>query len=111
MSCDAVAANKAFHEKFDFAFPLLSDVDKSMTKAFGVCKPAKDGSDPCDTVWKSTRVSGAPDNSSPSHFSARDRHRLAIEQASRRWRGGRRDDSAERAENFDFHTAATSPHA
>ena len=54
MSCDAVAANKAFHEKFDFAFPLLSDVDKSMTKAFGVCKPAKDGSDPCDTVWKST---------------------------------------------------------
>ena len=53
MSCDAVAANKAFHEKFDFAFPLLSDVDKSMTKAFGVCKPAKDGSDPCD---KSARV-------------------------------------------------------
>ena len=61
MSCDAVAANKAFHEKFDFAFPLLSDVDKSMTKAFGVCKPAKDGSDPCDTVRKSTsrrRVDG-----------------------------------------------------
>ena len=28
-----------------------------MTKAFGVCKPAKDGSDPCDTVWKSTSVS------------------------------------------------------
>ena len=53
MSCDAVAANKAFHEKFDFAFPLLSDVDKAMTKAFGVCKPAKDGSDPCD---KSARV-------------------------------------------------------
>ena len=24
VSCDAVAANKAFHEKFDFAFPLLS---------------------------------------------------------------------------------------
>ena len=58
MSCDAVAANKAFHEKFDFAFPLLSDVDKSMTKAFGVCKPAKDGSDPCDTVWKSTQCVG-----------------------------------------------------
>ena len=51
-----MAANKAFHEKFDFAFPLLSDVDKSMTKAFGVCKPAKDGSDPCDTVWKPTSV-------------------------------------------------------
>ena len=53
----------------------------------------------------STSVSGAPDNSSLSHFSAmtrpswlgqavRNRHRHAIEQTSRRWRGGRRDDSA-----------------
>ena len=59
-------------------------------------------------VWKSTSVSGAPDNSSLSHFSAmtrpswlgravRNRHRHAIEQASRRWRGGRRDDSATNA--------------
>jgi hypothetical protein len=50
-------------------------------------------------------ASGAPDNSSLSHFSAmawprwfrraaRNRHRHAIEQASRRWRGGRRCDSA-----------------
>ena len=50
-------------------------------------------------------ASGAPDNSSLSHFSAmtrpswlgravRNQHRHAIEQASRRWRGGRRDDSA-----------------
>ena len=56
-------------------------------------------------VWKSTSVSGAPYTSSLSHFSAttrpswlgravRKRHRHAIEQASRRWRGGRRDDSA-----------------
>ena len=47
-------------------------------------------------------ASGAPDNSSLSHFSAmtwpswqgravRDRHRHAIEQAPRRWRGGRRE--------------------
>ena len=47
-------------------------------------------------VWKSTSVSGAPDNSSLSHFSAmtrpcwlrravRNRHRHAIEQASHRW--------------------------
>ena len=54
---------------------------------------------------ESTSVSGAPDNSSLSHFSAmtrpswlgraaRNRHRHAIEQASRRWRGGRRGDSA-----------------
>ena len=56
-------------------------------------------------VWKSTSVSRAPNDSSLSHFSAmtwprwlcraaRNRHRQAIEQASRRWRGGRRDDSA-----------------
>ena len=55
-------------------------------------------------VWKSTSVSGAPDNSSRSHFSAitrpswlgravRNDHRHAIEQASRRWRGRRREDS------------------
>ena len=53
------------------------------------------------SVWKSTSVSGAPDNSSLSHFSAiawprrfrravRNRHHYAIEQASRRRRGGRR---------------------
>jgi hypothetical protein len=56
-------------------------------------------------VWKSTSESGAPDNPSLSHFSAmawpcwfrravRNRYRHAIEQASRRWRGGRRGDSA-----------------
>ena len=56
-------------------------------------------------VWKSTSASGPPENSSLSHFSAmmrpswlgraaRNRHRHAIEQAPRRWRGGRRDDSA-----------------
>jgi hypothetical protein len=56
------------------------------------------------TVWKSTSASGAPDNSSLSHFLAttrpcwlgravRNLHRYAIEQASHRWRGGRRGDS------------------
>ncbi len=51
------------------------------------------------SVWKSTSASGAPDNSSLSHFSAMtrpswlgramsNRHRHTIEQASRRWRGG-----------------------
>jgi len=58
-----------------------------------------------EAVWKSTSASDAPDNSPLSQFSAmtrpswfgraaRNRHRHAIEQASRRWRGGRRDDSA-----------------
>ena len=50
-------------------------------------------------AWKSNKASGAPDDSSLSHFSAmtrpswlgravRNRHRHAIEQAARRWRGG-----------------------
>ena len=58
----------------------------------------------CLAVWKSTSVSGAPDNSSLSHFSAmtrptwlgravRNRHRHTVEQASCPWRGGRVDDS------------------
>ena len=61
--------------------------------------------DKSGAVWKSTSASGAPDNSSLSHFSAmarpswlgravRNEHHHAIEQASRRWRGGRRDYSA-----------------
>ena len=43
-------------------------------------------------VWKSTSASGAR----PRWFrrAVRNRHRHAIEQASHRWRGGRRDDSA-----------------
>ena len=56
----------------------------------------------CLAVWKSiSGVRGAPDNSSLSRFSAmtrprwlrravRNQHRHAIEQVSRRWRGGRR---------------------
>ena len=66
-------------------------------------------------VWKSTSVSGAPDNSSLSHFSAmtwprwlrraaRNRHRHAVEQVSRRWRGGRRGDSGQTRRKFDFRT-------
>ena len=64
-----------------------------------------------DAVWKSTSASGAPDNSSLSHFSVMTRpswlgravgrrHRHAVEQASRRWRGGRRDDSARTRRKF-----------
>merc|ERR1712091_89397 len=60
-------------------------------------------------------ASGAPDNSSLSHFSAmtwpswlcrtvRNRHRHAIEQASRRWRGGGGGDSGRTRRKFDFHT-------
>ena len=52
---------------------------------------------------ESTSASGAPDNSSLSHFSVMTvggRHRHAVEQASRRWRGGRRDDSARTRRKF-----------
>ena len=62
---------------------------------------------------------GTPDNSSFSHFSAmtwprwlcrlvRNRYRHAIEQASRRWRGGRRGDSGRTRRTFDFHTGGIS---
>ena len=55
------------------------------------------------------------ENSSLSHFSAmtwprwlrravRSRHRHAIEQMSRRWRGGQRGDSGRTRRRFDFHT-------
>jgi hypothetical protein len=64
-----------------------------------------------EAVWKSTSASGASDNSSLSQFSAmtrpswlgraaRNRHRHAIEQASRRWRGGRAMIQRERAVKF-----------
>lgn len=35
-SIDKPAANKAFKEKFDFAFDLLSDETTEMSKAYGV---------------------------------------------------------------------------
>ncbi|KAJ1458952.1 hypothetical protein M885DRAFT_613856 [Pelagophyceae sp. CCMP2097] len=44
-STDSVEANKAFHDKFSFSFPLLSDLDKSMTQSFNCCKPS--GDDAC----------------------------------------------------------------
>ena len=58
-----------------------------------------------ETCVETNQCVGCTDDSSLSHFSAmtwprwlrravRKRHRHAIEQASRRWRGGRRDDSA-----------------
>jgi len=54
----------------------------------------------CAAVWKSTSVSGALSHlaamTRPSWLcrAVRNRHRHAIEQASRRWRGGQRVDSA-----------------
>ena len=55
MSCDAVAANKAFHEKFDFAFPLLSDVDKSKRRRSASASRRRTA--PGAMLWKSTSVS------------------------------------------------------
>ena len=79
-----------------FVFDAAIDDDKRVddqAPALDIRKADGDGGAP---VWKSTSVSGAPDNSSRSHFSAmtrpswlgraaRNRHRHAIEQASRRW--------------------------
>jgi peroxiredoxin Q/BCP len=38
ISPDKPSAQKKFQEKYDFQFPLLSDEDKSVAKAFGVLK-------------------------------------------------------------------------
>lgn len=35
-------ANRAFRDKFDFPFPLLSDVDRNMSLAFGAVGRLKD---------------------------------------------------------------------
>jgi pSer/pThr/pTyr-binding forkhead associated (FHA) protein len=62
------------------------------------------------------------DNSSLSHFSAmtrpcwlrpaaRNQNRHAIEQASRRWRGGRRDDSARPRREVLISTQVSTTHA
>ena len=73
------------------------------------------------TRVETTSASGAPDDSSLSHFSVMtwpcwlrravmNRHRHAIEQASRRWRRGRRDDSARRRRKILISTQATTHH-
>jgi len=53
---DSVADNRAFHEKFAFAFPLLSDVDGTMAAAFDCCRASKDGSNPCEKANRVTVV-------------------------------------------------------
>jgi thioredoxin-dependent peroxiredoxin len=39
---DSVAANKAFAEKFEYPFPLLSDTDRKVGLAYGACETPKD---------------------------------------------------------------------
>ena len=83
--------------------------------------PSRHGRRPArrPAAWKSTSASGAPENSSLSHVSAMTRpcwlrrtvrnplcH--AVEQALRRWRGGRRDDSARTRRKLLISTQAPS---
>ena len=67
--------------------------------------PRRQAPPPAQRCVEINQCVGCTDNSSLSHFSAmarpswlgravRKRNRHAVEQASRRWRGGRRDDSA-----------------
>ena len=42
-SFDTPAENKAFAEKFDFNFPLLCDVDRTMGIAYGAADPGATG--------------------------------------------------------------------
>ena len=37
-----MAANKAFAEKFEYPFPLLSDTDRKVGLAYGACETPKD---------------------------------------------------------------------
>ena len=66
-------------------------------------------------VWKSTSASGALSRFSamarPSWLgrAARSRHRHAVEPASRRWRGGRRDDSARMRRKILISAQAAAP--
>ena len=98
--CGAWAVTLAFS-------PLAEEVlERVVAKVGPVAPAALEAADGVpEPVWKSTSASGAPDISSLSHFSTmtrpsglgravRNRHRHTIEQASRRWRGGRRGDSA-----------------
>jgi thioredoxin-dependent peroxiredoxin len=39
MSFDTPAENKAFHDKFDFPFDLLSDTDRTVGAAYGALRP------------------------------------------------------------------------
>ena len=41
-SVDSVQANKAFKDKFNFPFELLSDEDRSLSLAFGAVQSATD---------------------------------------------------------------------
>ena len=99
-------------------FPVDSETGaqvRTCTNNNGACCSEYDkGADLCGNQ----PVCRVHDNSSLSHFSAmtwprwfrravRNRHRHAIEQASRRWRGGRRGDSGRTRRKFDFHTGGT----
>ena len=42
-SFDTVEENRAFAEKFDFPYPLLSDTDRALGLAYRACEDASDG--------------------------------------------------------------------
>ena len=110
-SGDTIVAGAWGHDDAKFDDAGAYSASSAMGSAY-VLRTTDDWSTP---VWKSTSASGAPDNSSLSHFSAmtwpswqgravRNRHRHAIEQVPRRWREGRTDDSARTRRKFDFYT-------
>lgn len=42
ISLDAPEANRAFAQKFDFPYPLLSDASRATALAYGACETAQD---------------------------------------------------------------------
>ena len=102
------ARRRLFTVSFFFARSLL-------TRETTSCAPSTVSTESDRPVRKSTSVSGAPDNSSRSHFSAmarptglgraaRNGHHHAIEQASPRRRGGHDSTVADAPQQFDFRT-------
>jgi len=68
------------------------------------CDPHRVADDMSQSMWKSTSVSGARRwRGRALRRAVRNRHRHAIKQVSRRWRGGR-GDSGPTHRKFDFHT-------
>ncbi|MBQ9307853.1 MAG: redoxin domain-containing protein [Clostridia bacterium] len=57
VSRDSVASHKRFEEKYGLPFPLLSDPDMTVIRAYDVQKPAKDGK-PSNGLIRSTYLIG-----------------------------------------------------
>ena len=85
-------------DTFDINYDFLVISAGCKTNTFAV--PGVTQEQQSTAVWKSTCASGALMRPCWLCRAVRNRHHHAIEQASRRWRGGRRDDSGRTRREF-----------